>query len=309
MAIKKLPLEQPLDKNKKIAFVFSPQLGDSLISMVTAYNLRRNGYDVTVFSDHMFALQHWFANDKIYPYPQEKQIRSTLAAYDTLIFTYPHDIYGQADSWHPNIIILSMAPPNKAQKNMVDIQVDIGREALHLTNLVRTNDLTPPKNIHLHKHTQRVIIHPTSRQKFRSWPKKKFVQLAKNLQELGCQPSFIMTTTEREEWQSIEKEGLELPYIPSLDQVAEYIYESGWFIGNDSGSGHLASNLGLNTVTLVARPGLARLWRPSWMPGVVIFPPAWLITRPLKERFWKNFISVRKVLQVCINQLRVYNSK
>lgn len=100
----------------------------------------------------------------------------------------------------------------------------------------------------------------------------------------------------------MEEAGLELPYLSSLDKVANHIYESGWFIGNDSGLGHLASNLGLNTITLAIRPNLAKQWRPNWMPGIVILPPSWLVTRPLKERFWKNFISVRRVLRICTGQ-------
>lgn len=292
----------PLDKNKKIAFIFSPQLGDSLISMVTVYNLRRNGYDVTVFSDYLFAIRSWFANDKIYSYPKPEQIKAELSIYNTLIFTYPSDIIGQADLWHPNIIVLSWSPLNKARKSMVDIQVDICREELHLTNLVRTNDLTPPQDIQFHKYINRVIIHPTSRQKFRSWQKEKFIKLAKKLQELGYQPAFIVSPTERKDWLSLENEGRWLPHLSSLDKVARYIYESGWLIGNDSGLGHLASNLGLNTAILAVRPGLAKQWRPSWTPGIVILPPLWLITRPLKEKFWKNLISVRRVLTTCIKQ-------
>ena len=145
MKEKKLLLKQKLDKNLNIAFIFSPFLGDSLINMVTVYNLRRNGYNVTVFSDHMFEMRNWFSNDKIHPYPQKEQVKSTLLAYDLLICLYPHDIIHQAHSWHSNIIMLSESPLLKKKKSIIDVQVDICREELHLTNLVRVNDLTAPK--------------------------------------------------------------------------------------------------------------------------------------------------------------------
>lgn len=302
MSKKEPLLSQPLDKNKKIGFVFSPQLGDSLISMVVVYNLRRNGYDVTVFSDHMFAMKSWFCNDKIYPYPQEDAIKSTLSNYDLLIFTYPHNIIGKANEWHPHIIVLANSPLIKAKKSIVDIQIDICREELHLTDLVRVNDLIPPKSLEYHKYKNRVIIHPTSRDKQRSWSKGKFILFAKKLKRLDYNPIFIVSPIEHQEWSLIEKEGLETLCFPSLDKVASYIYESGWFIGNDSGLGHLASNLGLNTATLFVRPGAAKQWRPSWMPGIIILPPAWLITRQLKAKFWRNFISVHKVLKACMRE-------
>lgn len=297
-----LLLEAPLDKTKKIAFVFSPQLGDSLIAMVVAYNLRRNGYNITVFSDYIFSMRHWFANDQICAYPKGEEVKSTLLTYDILIFTYPNDIIGQADLWHPNIVVLSRSLLFKAKKNIIDIQVDVCREELLLVNLVRINDLTPPKGLLHHKYLNRVIIHPTSRQGFRSWHKDKFVKLAKELHKLGLAPTFIVSPAEQQEWLSVSKEGLVVLSIPSLDKVAAYIYESGWFIGNDSGLGHLASNLGLHTVTLAVRPSVARMWRPNWMPGAIVLPPSWLISRQLKERFWKNFISVRKVLKICKRQ-------
>lgn len=295
-------LDQPLNNREKIAFIFSTQLGDSLISMVTVHNLRRKGYDVTVFSDQMFAMKNWFVNDKIYPYPGQGQIKSILSTYDTLIFTYPHDIIGQADLWHSRVVILSLSPLSKAKKSMVDIQVDISQQELYLTNLVRVNDLIPPSKMQPGKYVNRVIIHPTSRQKFRSWQQEKFIELAKKLQSLSYQPSFIVSPSEQQDWLLVRKEGLELPYLASLDKIANYIYESSWFIGNDSGLGHLASNLGLSTITLAVRASLAKQWRPSWMPGVVVLPPSWLITRPLKEKFWKNFISVNSVLKICTKQ-------
>src|SRR5262249_8522296 len=92
-------------------------------------------------------------------------------------------------------------------------------------------------------------------------------------------------------------ENMDLPELPDLDAVTRYIYESSWFIGNDSGLGHLASNLGIKTVTLGMRFRVMQRWRPAWVEGLVLIPPKWLITRPLKERFWKYFISVNQVMR------------
>jgi ADP-heptose:LPS heptosyltransferase len=123
------------------------------------------------------------------------------------------------------------------------------------------------------------------------------LQLAKTLLAKGYEPNFILTAKERNDWLEVVDAGAKIPEFISLSEVAAFIYESQYFIGNDSGIGHLASNLGIPTITIVLRKGVARQWRPSWSLGEIVLPPPWLITRPLKEKFWKKLISVAKVLR------------
>ena len=291
--------ECTMDPKQKIAFVFSPQLGDSLLSMVVINNLYKNGYDVEVFSNYIFELHRWFSWTTIHPYPSQENIKSQLSAYDTLIFLYEHDIMGDANLWHPNIIVLSkLTPPDKTKGHIIETLMEVCRKPLNLNNITSNNGLVPPQGLLRYKYPRRIIIHPTSREEFRSWPKHKFLELANRLQKLGYETSFIVSPKERPQWKNEITRSSRAPKFSSLDELAAYLYESAWFIGNDSGIGHLASNLGLSTITLAVRPGLARLWRPYWSDGVVILPPAWLITRQLKEKFWKHCISVDRVFKV-----------
>ena len=53
-----------INKTQRIAFITSPQLGDALITMVTAHNLCRNNYAVTIFSDYLYELRVFFPTKK-----------------------------------------------------------------------------------------------------------------------------------------------------------------------------------------------------------------------------------------------------
>jgi ADP-heptose:LPS heptosyltransferase len=86
-----------------------------------------------------------------------------------------------------------------------------------------------------------------------------------------------------------------MPFFPSLNLLAHFIYESGYLIGNDSGLGHLASALGIPTLTLCRRKAWANMWAPSFSKGVVVTPQSWIPNirgLRLRDRYWKKFISV-----------------
>jgi ADP-heptose:LPS heptosyltransferase len=215
-----------------------------------------------------------------------------------------------ADQWHPNVIVLSKLvyfDKNreyiKLKGRLVESLMELCQRTLYLDNITSSNGLIPPQKLLRCKYPRRIIIHPTSREKYRSWPKDKFIRLAKKLQKLGYEPSFIVHSQERSQWMDIQEDSLiTLPNFSSLDELAVYIYESAWFLGNDSGIGHLASNLGLPTITLAVRPGLARTWKPYWSENVAIVPIPLIVYRRLKEKLWHYFITVNRVFKVIMKQ-------
>lgn len=286
-----------LSKNQTIAFVMSRRLGDSLLSMIVVNNLVRNGFNVTVFGDYLFSLKKWFPWVTIQPQPSVAQAEEILRKFDVLLHTFNADVIGNANLWHPFVIILEQSNDNFLRIPYVDIQVKFCQNVLQLQNVVRENNMQFPPELIYRKNFQRVVIHPTSSEFFKDWLPQRFLLLAQQLRDRGLQPEFIVSSSERKDWLWIINEGFALPEFASLDAVAHWLYESGWFIGNDSGIGHLASNLGIPTVTLGMRWRIMQRWRPAWALGVVLTPPRWLITRPLKERFWKYFISVKQVLR------------
>jgi len=279
---------------KSIAFVMSPRLGDALISMVIVHNLRRNGYTVTVFNNHLAALKNWFPADVIKPFPSPAEGRAALEPFDLLLHMADYNILFAADKWHPRVVVLDDYEVYHRPISMVDIQLAVCQELLGLTDLVRSNGLTPPDDLQFRRYNKRIAIHPTASSRDKEWLPKRFIDLAQQLQQQQYEPIFVISPDETVPW--IAAHQFNHVACGALDTVARWLYESAWFIGNDSGIGHLASNLGIPTVTVLSRRSVKQRWRPGWAPGEALLPWMPLLIRPWKKNYWKYFISVEKVL-------------
>ena len=170
---------------------------------------------------------------------------------------------------------------------------------LHLPKSTRSNGFVPPVQLRHRVNNKRVAIHPTSSRPRKNWTGKKFVEVARSLVQRGYEPMWIVGPKERDEWVRM-KDDFEMPEFSTLDRLARAIYESGYLIGNDSGMGHLASFLEIPTLTITRRRALAKLWAPSYAPGVVVTPNACIPNIRgfrLRDRHWQKFISTRKVLR------------
>jgi heptosyltransferase-3 len=289
-------LLKPLTPDQKIAFIMSPRLGDSLLSMVVVHNLLVQQIPVHVFGDYVYGLRRWFPNVIISPFPTEANCQQVLAEYDVLLHAYHKDVLADASEWHPCAIILDESPTYRQSIPMPDIQVAVCREQLYLPHATRNNGIVASEGLSQRCFRQRIVIHPMSYEEHKNWLPHKFVELAKQLQHKGYQPELVVSPAERPDWEWVLAEGLSLPQFASLDELAAWMYESGWMIGNDSGIGHLASNLGIPTLTIGMRARAMQRWRPSWAPGKVVLPPRWLIHRWFRTLFWKRLISVEQVL-------------
>jgi heptosyltransferase III len=287
-------LNKAIPKENSIAFICSFCLGDSLIGLVTVNNFLRNGYKITVFGDYIYAMKEWFPQFTIFPLVSLER-QEILKEFDLLLHMYESELSKQVSQWHPASLTLSHSGYYKADMTMVDIQATLCEYEFKLENIQRFNDIKPLASLNHRSHANRIIIHPTSSLVRKNWPAKKFLMLAKQLQKDHFDSSFIVSPKERPEWLWLEQEGIHLPDFNSLSAVAEFVYESGYFIGNDSGIGHLASNLGIPTLSIILRKGVAKQWRPSWAIGKVVLSPSWLNPRPIKEKLWKIFTRVNTV--------------
>lgn len=287
-------LDQPLAKNAKIAFICSFCLGDTLMSLVTINNFVRNGYNIEVFGDYAFALRDWFPQFKIQPL-LTKPDQHLLKEYDVVLHMYETVLSKDVAAWHPFSITLSDSIYYIADMTMTDIQVKLCQLEFELDNVQRTNNIVPPSELEHRRYRKRIVYHPTSSLLRKNWPAKKFLKLAKILQKEGYENYFIVSPQERSDWLWLQDQGIYLPEFSSLSDVAKFIYQSGYFIGNDSGIGHLASNLGVPTLSIILRKGVAKQWRPTWTLGKVVLSPSWLNPRPIKEKLWKLFTRVSTV--------------
>jgi heptosyltransferase III len=296
-----------LTTTRTIGFVMSPQLGDSLIAMIIVHNLQLQGYEVTVFSNHLYALRRWFPGKNILPYPDATSVQRVLKPFDLLLHTYPRDVLGQADRWHPHVVVLDKDPLYRRLINMVDLQVVVCQELFGFTQVVRSNGLIAPPEYQQGRYKQRVVIHPTSNDHMRCWLPKRFIAVAGRLKKLGYTPVFVVAPAEIPKVGWITQHNFVLYTSESLDELAGFLYESGEFIGNDSGVGHLASNVGLPTVSLMQRRKVKLRWSPNWALGEALLPGVPLILKSWKECYWKYFISVNKVLNAFARVQAKYN--
>lgn len=289
-------------------------LGDGIVSLVLPNNLQLNGWAVDTYQNMLVEIQNWFPQLPLFTYPDVDDVPRILSSYDWF-FVFQNDsspfiqrLIEEGKRRFPDQVKVIYIYPSKHIVNepyYSDAEIDptlpvaenmrlFCEQILHLPKITRSNGLIPPDHLTYRKYKKRIAIHPTSSRDGKNWPREKFVKLALHLQAQGYEPVFIADHT----WGAVK--GLESRMFPNLDELAQYLYETGYLIGNDSGLGHLASALGVPTLTLSRRKALANLWAPSFHTGVVVTPASWIPNIRgfrLRDRHWKKFISVSKALR------------
>lgn len=281
---------------QKIALISALGLGDGLLLMTVVNNLTRYGYDVTLFNDHLLQLREWFPQRNIVPFPDISNAEKLLKPYDKIISTDAVPLFKikmyLGDKYH----IFYRREFDK-NKSMVLNFLDKCQALFPMKEIVLENNIVVPSNLQNRKNINRVIVHPMSSNPKKNWPAEKFMRLAEKLAEKNFEPVFIVSPAERPEWETVVTNKFSLPLFPNLDLLARFVYESGYMIGNDSGIGHLASNLNIPSVTLYARKSVANLWRPIWAKNIVVTPTITLPSGSLRMKYWKQLLTVTKVLR------------
>ncbi|MDO3381023.1 glycosyltransferase family 9 protein [Gilvimarinus algae] len=282
---------------KAIAFVSSDRLGDSLIGMVTVNNLQQAGHEVIVFSDYLFQLRCWFPGFTIRPYPKSFAATSDWQDFDKVLVLFDRPYVSELRSHHPRVEVMSDSELFRTPQPMVDIQMAYCRRYWGVVDPVRHNGIMAATVGSVDVIDGRIVIHPTSVDPFKVWPQDKFLQLASDLLAEGFEPVFVVAPSEKGAWCSAEAAGYKVMSFDSLSDVAGFLTRANYFIGCDSGLGHLASCLGVPTVSIAIRRGTARLWAPSWHISEVVLAPSWLFCRPLKTRYWKRALGPKQVMK------------
>ena len=99
---------------------------------------------------------------------------------------------------------------------------------------------------------RKIVIHTGAGQPAKLWPKERYRELAKSLNNAGWQTEILDDT------------------LSGIEQLMEKLSSADRFIGNDSGPGHLAALLGVPTFTV--GPQLPEIFSPrhpnaSWIEG------------------------------------------
>lgn len=280
---------------KRIAVFPAKGLGDGLLSLILANQLSQLGHTVTLYHSFLGSLKSWLPPVVIQAFPLEADLTKEFAEFDHVI-AMDHTPVSRFLQPSERLTIL--------YQREFDRKRSIAKNLLSYLHQHWNSEATLcagiciPKGLEYRRYRKRVVIHPTSGADCKNWPAEKFIQLAHHLRDRGCDPVLSVCPQEAPEWLWAEEEqDIPLQISQSLKDLAAFLYESGSFIGNDSGTGHLASLLKIPTVSLFARESHAKLWRPDWGPGVIVTPWLPLPGSRLKQKFWKDLLSVNQVLQ------------
>jgi ADP-heptose:LPS heptosyltransferase len=110
-----------------------------------------------------------------------------------------------------------------------------------------------------------ILIHPGSGAPFKCWPVERFIELAERLTAGGRDVKFVIGETELERWPRHTLDRLSraarLEQPANLIGLWQLINPVSIFIGNDSGTSHLAGILGVPTITLFGATS-PQVWKP-----------------------------------------------
>jgi heptosyltransferase-3 len=295
---------------KKCAVFSCLGLGDGLISLVLSNNLKVNGAAVTTFHPFLSHLQSWFPSLPIHPFPS----LDALSEFDAFFIIFEQSAHMQMILKHcqthyptQTFVLNPIATHNKdypywevgkfeGHRTFVDNLVAFCRDTLNLKLVTKNNGIRVPEGIVPYRHAKRVILHPMSSRPGKDWPQEKFIALADSLKCHNYEALFILNNQERRGW---DLSKINAPVINNFEELAKWVCESSFMIGNDSGIGHLASCLGIPTVTVCRSYKSAQFWRPAWSRGKVIAPGLWIPNIKglrLRDKYWKKWIGVKRVL-------------
>ncbi len=284
-------------------------LGDGLISLVLSHNLVSVGYEVVTYHPFLKAMQPLFPHLRLEPFPKKEE----CASFDRIFIFYEKSPEMKE--------ILDFCEKNFPEKTKVLNPIatlkrdypywEVGKfdgsvpfaenlrvfckDQLGIVEATPLNGITLPKGAAKGLHAQRIVIHPVSSKLDKNWTPEKFIYLAKRLETSGFEPYFVLTEKEKE---LFPEKNIRLAPPSDLVSLAIWIYESRAMIGNDSGIGHLASCLGLPTVTICRNKIASFFWRPAWALAAVVTPPSWIpnIKRcRLRDWYWQQWIPVSSV--------------
>jgi heptosyltransferase III len=309
--------------SRSIAVIAASGIGDAILLQVLTTFAKLKGDRLTLFHPQAQALTSLFPDLMIKPL-QLKAAKELLAPFD-LIFVqndhsaiaYEMDALRAKHALCPTVFI---HPKRSKLEKKGDIvfdtnvafvtnliqgasnffpKIELSKNAVKNAFEIDTNPAIDTNAVKNKKHT--IALHPTSADPMRNWPLNKFVTLYKKLKEKGSSPYFIIKPDEQEPWKKAGVEAADLPLFNTLEDVKNKLTHANYLIGNDSGIGHLASLLGVKTVTISNNKKRVKVWRPDFSKGLIVTP--WLllpsfrsIHLPLRERFWHHFVSVNSVL-------------
>lgn len=196
-------------RKASIALVAFSSLGDGLIYLMMAENLRLNGFDVTYFGNIGYQIRDWMPQLKIRPYPDEAEFDGAFEGYDLVIMSPPQFVRNRMDEDYTEklrkqwLLVCQKAPKNWRYDHTARVRSAFGAEIfeelrglLDCSGSIRFREFADEsvvditlhylrERMHLRQVTRHVALTPPAgleRQRHRkrivvspdsAWPKKK----------------------------------------------------------------------------------------------------------------------------------------
>lgn len=331
------PLES---KPVSIAIIPMGRLGDGVIFLILADNFRRAGYHVTYYSDTLYQMREWLPQLTVLPAPGPEQRSEIIDRHDVVIndICSPlqaglsemecqelaqqtvsiSTVSALPEHWQGNNILLSaqnllqrrpelrkvlnssgvINTSAHDDRSMVDYAVDYCQDRCGLKAASAHVNLTPPQDLIKQRYKRRIAIFPTTDAK-KEYSPQRFIKVAEALSRQACEPHFIVLPGQLAQWETLAA-GWPVHSFATIDELARFTYESAVVLSNDSGGGHLASMLGMPTVTIYRKQKDFE-YRPGWGQGVVVRPV--ITPKLLGKRVWMPFLPPPRVARTCLGLL------
>ena len=295
----------------KAAVICSKGIGDGLMMMVASHRLQLEGYEVTTFQDSLYQLAPFFPGhhfEKRSSIVNLQKFSLILLQNDNtplsleIIQTYRSQLSVFYSSYckEKHSPLTSLDRVFDRSQTMVENIATATASILKAHESYKSNGIVIPSDLIHRKHRNRILIHPTSTSTQRTYTPSKFLKIATCLQKKGTEVVFCVSPQERSEWLSRVQNRFLVPEFYSLKELATYVYESSFLIGNESGTGHLASNLGIPTLIIASCPKQMALWRPGFLLGKVITPSKYIPNFKgfrLRQNQWQRCIPTQRILR------------
>lgn len=300
---------------KQIAVLSASGFGDALLMMIGAHQLSKAGHSVTLFHPNPALVAPLFDTSVTFlPYPEHF---GAFKVYDLVLLENDNSekAYrlfkmrqnGELDQLH--VFFHKPSPMQEYHDTLFDQNESVAVNLQGaLTRWIKTptldNGLKDFKT--MKPCPYRIAIHPSSQDKKRNWSLAKFISLANALKNLGYDPIFTLSEKEKELYPSLFSSGHTVKIFEDLPSLAIFYATCSYFIGNDSGPGHLASSLKIPTLTISGNLKHVRKWRPGFYDNAIITPSLPLpnfkgLHFSLRDDHWQKFVSASKVLRVFHN--------
>lgn len=303
----------------KAAVICSQGIGDGLLMMVASHCLFLRGYTVTTYQDTLHQLNKWFPDHHFKKRSSLNELEKQLSPYDAIVLQNDNsplsnsiiDLYKHGKL--PNLSVFYSSYKKRKHAplttwdrvfdrscSMADNIAEAIASILQCTEVSKNNGLVVPSGFKRNRYPKRVLIHPTSTIPLRTWDAQKFIKVAQSLVQQGYEVAFCVSPLERPEWVRLLKGSFPLPFFPTLNELAGFVYESSFLIGNESGTAHLASNLHIPTLIVASCQKQMALWRPGWFASKVITPCRFIPNFKglrLREKKWQACISPKRVVR------------